>query len=595
MGCLSRRFLHAAGAVVLLAGGALSQTTTRVSVGPGGAQGDGDSRYPSISADGRWLVFDSAATNLVSGDTNARIDVFLRDLGKGVTTRVSVDSSGAQGNGDSSMPSISSNGRYVVFESLATNLVSGDTNGWSDIFVHDRLTGATTRVSVNSSGAQASSLSLAASISSEGHIVAFESYAGNLVSGDTNHSVDVFVHDLLTGTTTRASVDSAGAQGDNLSTEASISPDGRCVAFVSFATNLVSGDTNGWGDAFVHDLETGATTRVSVDSGGTQADSGSSFPTLSSDGRFVTFSSPASNLVPGDTNGQYDVFVHDRLTGATVRASVDPSGAQANHGSSNSPSTLDGRYVGLLSLATNLVPGDTNGFQDDILCDLVTGRTTLVSVDSGGVQGNNQSSSLSMSADGRFVAFYSLASNLVPEDTNGRSDIFLRDRGAASAFVPFCSGDGSGAACPCGNAGAAGRGCENSAGTGGAQLSASGVASHSADTVQLTSSGERATAFSIFLQGRAGIAPVHFGDGLRCAGEMLLRMYVKSAVGGVVTAPEAGDPSLLERSARAGDPVPLGWTRVYQVYYRDPSPSFCPSPAGATFNASNAIAIAWGR
>ena len=220
--------------------------------------------------------------------------------------------------------------------------------------------------------------------------------------------------------------------------------------------------------------------------------------------------------------------------------------------------------------------------------------TERVSVDSGGAQGNFYSYSPSISADGRYVAFRSLASNLVPGDTNGWQDVFVRDRGAGWAFTVFCSGDGSGAACPCGNSGGAGNGCENSAGTGGARLTASGVASLSADTAQLTSSGELPTALSIVLQGDAAIAPVNFGDGLRCTGGVLKRLYVKSASGGVVIAPQPGDPSVSARSAALGDPIPLGATRDYQVYYRDASPSFCPNPPGGTFNVSGAIAVAWG-
>ena len=160
--------------------------------------------------------------------------------------------------------------------------------------------------------------------------------------------------------------------------------------------------------------------------------------------------------------------------------------------------------------------------------------------------------------------------------------------------TPFCFGDGSGTACPCVNSGAAGHGCENSAGTGGAMLTVTGAASLSADTVQLTCSGELPTALSIVLQGTSAIAPVNFGDGLRCTGGFLKRLYVKSASGGVVIAPQPGDPSISARSAALGDPIPLGATRNYQVYYRDASPSFCPNPPGSTFNVSGAIAVAWG-
>ena len=287
----------------------------------------------------------------------------------GDTTRVSVDSNGAQANGISGVPAISADGRYVAFESDATNLVSGDTNNFNDIFVHDRQTGQTTRVSIASDGTQATGgSSFSPAISADGRYVAFASYAANLVSGDTNNFIDIFVHDRQTGQTTRVSVDSNGAEateGFLGSIAPAISADGRYVAFASDATNLVSGDTNGSSDIFIHDRQTGQTTRVSIASDGTQATGGSSFSSaISSDGRYVAFESNADNLVGGDTNLAPDIFVHDRQTGQTTRVSVDSNGTQAN-GASYSPAiSADGRYVAFESLATNLVSGDTNGSSD---------------------------------------------------------------------------------------------------------------------------------------------------------------------------------------------------------------------------------------
>ena len=237
----------------------------------------------------------------------------------GLTTRVSVDSAGNQANGGSFAPAISADGRFVAFHSVATDLVGGDTNGVGDIFVHDRQTGLTTRVSVDSVGNQANGDSNFAAISADGRFVAFHSVATNLLGAgvDTNGTTDIFVHDLQTGLTTRVSVDSAGNQANDHSVLAAISADGRFVAFESFATNLlgVGGDTNGVWDVFVHDRQTGLTTRVSVDSAGNQANSDSHLPAISADGRFVAFHSVATNLVGAgvDTNGTTDVFVHDRL------------------------------------------------------------------------------------------------------------------------------------------------------------------------------------------------------------------------------------------------------------------------------------------
>jgi Tol biopolymer transport system component len=278
---------------------------------------------------------------------------------------VSVRSNGDQANGASSSPSISADGRYVVFTSDATNLVPGDTNGVGGVFVRDRSTGTTSMVSLRSDGDQSNAGGYDPSISADGRYVVFTSLATNLVPGDTNGKADVFVHDRSTGTTSRVSVRSNGDQANNRrSDEPSISADGRYVAFVSGAANLVRGDTNGKADVFVHDRQTGTTSRVSVRSNGDQVNWPSLDPSISAHGRYVAFRSGAANLVPGDTNGKADVFVHDRQTGTTRRVSVRSNGDQAN-GYSHAPSiSADGRYVAFHSYATNLVSSDTNGMPD---------------------------------------------------------------------------------------------------------------------------------------------------------------------------------------------------------------------------------------
>jgi Tol biopolymer transport system component len=422
--------------LLMTAGDALAQQTIRVSVDSSGNQGDGDSESPSISSDGRYVAFESWASNLVAGDTNIVKDIFFHDTVTGETSRVSVDSSGNQGDRWSWYPSISSDGRYVAFHSSATNLVAGDTNGAWDVFVHDTVTGETTRVSVDSSGKQGDGVSYNPSISSDGRFVAFRSYATNLVAGDTNGAWDVFVHDTVTGETSRVSVDSSGNQGDGHSASTSISSDGRYVAFDSEASNLVAGDTNGAADIFVHDTVTGVTSRVSVDSSGNQGDGSSWDPSISSDGRYVAFQSLATNLVAGDTNGVYDVFVHDTVTGVTSRVSVKSSGKQGNSVSYSPSISSDGRYVAFQSYASNLVAGDTNGAYDVFVHDTVTGETSRVSVDSSGNQGNHYSWSPSISSDGRYVAFDSEASNLVAGDTNGAYDVFVHDRQGVTVLVP---------------------------------------------------------------------------------------------------------------------------------------------------------------
>ncbi len=413
--------------------------TTLASVSSLGFQGNGRSAFPSVSGDGRFVAFDSFASTLVLGDTNLAQDVFVHDRITRTTTRVSVSSSGAQAIGSSSTPSISADGRFVSFTSVALNLAPGDTNEVEDIFVHDRHTGATTRVSVDSTGTQGNDSSYTSSISADGRFVAFWGLASNLVPGDTNGDEDVFVHDRQTGATTRVSVDSSGAQA-NLYSGAwhSISADGRFVAFYSSANNLVAGDTNGHDDVFVHDRQTGATTRVSVSSEGTQSNHQSSRPSISADGRFVAFYAYASNLVAGDTNNNYDVFVHDRQSGATTRASVASSGAQGD-GASFTPSiSSDGRFVAFESDASTLVPGNSDRSAELFVRDMRTGTTTLASVSNSGTEGNDYSAYASISGDGRFVAFESRASGLVPGDINGFADVFLRDWGAP------CAGDANG-------------------------------------------------------------------------------------------------------------------------------------------------------
>ena len=257
------------------------------------------------------MAFSSAASNLVPGDTNNSIDIFLRDLSTNTTTLLSASSSGDRGNDDSELASISANGRFVAFRSDATNLVPGDTNDRDDIFVRDLSSNTTTLVSVSSNGDRANSSSFSGSISADGRFVAFSSRATNLVPGDTNDRGDIFVRDLSTNTTTRVSISSTGNQGNQNSYTPSISADGRFVTFESDASNLVPGDTNNNLDIFVRDLSMNTTTRLSVDSTGNQGNNDSEFPSISANGQKVAFSSFASNLVPGDTNNGPDLFVAD--------------------------------------------------------------------------------------------------------------------------------------------------------------------------------------------------------------------------------------------------------------------------------------------
>jgi Tol biopolymer transport system component len=416
--------------------------TERASIGSDGTQGDAPSMAPSVSADGRFVAFYSLATNLVAGDINNSAgvfvaDVFVRDRASGATERVSVGADGTQGNSASVLPSISGDGQFVAFYSWATNLVPDDNNDNPDVFVHDRASGITERASVASDQTAGNGWSGDPSLSRNGRFVAFCSFATNLVPGDTNGKADVFVRDRARGRTERMSVASNGAEGngDSFSSSESISANGRFVAFESAANNLVPADTNDSWDVFVHDRATGVTERVSAAADGAQGDGASFAPSISVDGRYVAFVSYASNLVPGDTNGRGDVFVHDRATGLTERVSVASDGTQGNFDSvAPAPSiSADGRFVAFYSFASTLVTDDTNDSADVFVRDRATGVTMRVSVASDGTPGDATSFAPAISADGSLVAFESAATNLAPSDTNGTVDVFVRGIGAGAA------------------------------------------------------------------------------------------------------------------------------------------------------------------
>jgi Tol biopolymer transport system component len=399
-----------------------------VSVASDGTQANNntDSEQAPLSADGRYVAFASEASNLVADDSNARKDIFVHDRQSATTMRVSLASDGTQGNDHSYKPSLSTDGRYVAFHSYASNLVAGDSNSVLDIFVHDRDSGTTTRVSVNSDGVQGNNNSEAPSLSADGRYVAFYSQASNLVAVDGNGVIDLFVHDRQSATTMRVSLASDGTEGNNVSSAPAISADGRYVAFHSYANNLVAGDSNSAGDIFVHDRDSGTTTRVSLDSDGTQGDNHSRTPSISADGRYVAFGSDASNLVTGDTNGTADLFLHDRQTGETTLVSAGLDGTAVGV-SRTAAISADGRYVAFHSDAgIYLVMEETNGYSNIFVRDRQTGTTKWVSVKADGSGGNNGADQLpAISADGRYVSFVSSSSDLVAGDTNGFEDIFI--------------------------------------------------------------------------------------------------------------------------------------------------------------------------
>ena len=579
-------------AILVLGGTGWSQATERISVS---IQGDVGGDLPSplsgfVSADGRYVAFMTPVINTWH--------VLLRDRMTGTFEILSRDSGGNLGDGTSGLFGIwiTPDARFVAFESRADNLVPNDNNWSRDLFVRDRWMDTTERVSVGMRGVEANDESLYPSLSDDGRFVAFTSPASNLVSGDTNGKFDVFVRDRELGTTELVSVAMGGGPGNKDSYVPCISGDGRFVAFESEATDLVPADTNAYKDVFVRDRRDHTTTRVSVATDGTQGNGHSAWPAMSANGQYVVFTSEASNLVVGDTNGTRDVYLHDRRTGMTVRVDVTDGGAQANYGGQSGSISSDGRYVAFFSGSTNLIHGDAHG-GDVFVRDLERGTTERVSVTTGGSVTNTGYSDVpSISKDGRYVVFRSSANDLVPGDTNGSTDVFIHDR-HASGFTSTCDpGVGVVVDCPCSNPSSEpGRGCDNSSATGGAVLSAGGLAYLSMDDLAFTTSGEGPTATSVLLQGRELIPHgVIYGQGVRCAGGELERLFVKHAVGGGMTAPDfgAGDNSISACSASKGDVIRPGQSRWYVVAYRDPGVlGGCSS--GSTFNTTQTGQVTW--
>jgi Tol biopolymer transport system component len=571
-----------------LAGTSVAQSTVRASLGNGGVEGNGFSSLAAVSADGRYVAFVSSANNLVLGDTYGFTDVFVRDLVTGVTERASVGFGGVEADSSSGDGlGISADGRFIVFSSDATDLDQNDTNGTTDIFVRDTLAHTTTRVSVDAAGAQVNGTSFKPSISADGRYVAFVSDAPDLVLGDANGVQDVFVKDRQTGIVTRVSVGDVGQEGNDHAILASIAPSGSFVAFASLATNLVSGDTNGFVDVFVRDVQNATTWRASVGPGGIEADIDSGdFVSVSADGRFVVFDSDATNLVANDTNNWRDIFLNDHTTGLTERVNVAPGGIQTDNDSTAPMISADGRFVAFQTKSTVFASPDTNNALDIFVKDRVFDTTTRASVDTSGTGGNARSFNPVLTGDGRFVVFGSNSSNLVGNDTNGVPDVFLRDRGLPGGGG-YCFGDGTGTACPCGNASApgSGAGCMNSLGTSG-RLAATGSASISSDTLVLHGSG-MSNSSALYFQGSAstsGGAGAVFGDGLRCASGTVVRLGTKLNAGGASQYPGAGNASISVKGMCAA-----GNTRDYQAWYRNAG-AFC---TPSTFNLTNGVLVQW--
>ena len=466
-----RQLLCITSALITVPAGA--ESTAILSVNAQGQAAGGVSNNPAISADGRFVAFQSSASDLVSGDTSVnKSDIFLYDRQLNSLTRVSVGLNGTPSNLPSSTPAISQDGRYVAFESKASNLVANDSNDTQDIFVYDRITAATVRVSTGVNNIQLVGECSHPVISGDGRFVAFGS-AAKLTSDDINGVSDVFLHDRdpdqngvfdeTNSTTIRVSQSGADVTSPGISNFPVISRNGQYLAYTSADATLVLGDTNVRKDIFVYNIQTHATERVSVSSSGQQGDDHSSYASLSDDGRYVAFISAATNLVSGDSNLQDDVFVRDRLTNITTRASLSDTETQSAAASTNPVISGDGRYVSFISNSGSLTAklagsvaaapvvfdaitaasgGGTGGATDvkQVIYrrDLIQQSTVRVSSNNYGAKGDGSMVSLAVSADGMIAAFASSASNLsCTPDANSVIDVFVRDMNTTTA--PLCA------------------------------------------------------------------------------------------------------------------------------------------------------------
>lgn len=575
-----------ASALLVISSNALAFDVTCASVTPIGTSGNAPSVGASISADGRFVAFESGANSLTLGDTNDQYDVYVRDRLTGTTELITLNMQGGVAPFGGEQAVISADGRFVGFASWADDLVANDVNGWEDVFLRDRQSGVTECISVDTSGAPANRVSRDPAVSGDGRFVAFDSRASTLVATpDANLFLDdVFVRDRLAGTTEMVSTSTAGVQSDSVSTHPTLSADGRFVAFQSNGSNLVPNDTNGLSDIFVRDRVAGTTTRISVSSSGAQSDSENAKPAFSGDGRYVAFESLASNLAPGDTNGTWDIYVHDLVSGTTFRASVDSAGAQGMGHSFLPQLDHGGNYV-VFESDDALDPFDTNGFLDVFLRDFASGTTRRVSTTDAGADILGTSFFPAISSDGSTVSFTTYVDGVVASDTNGVEDVFVN--AWTADWTPMCFGDGSGTACPCGNASAVGAqaGCNHSGGVGG-KLVGFGNPSLAQDTFALLG-GAMPNGPALYVQGTAaagGGTGFTFGDGLLCVSGAFTRLGVKFNSQGASRHPGAGDPSI---SVAGGCAV--GVNAYYQSWYRDAA-TFCQTD---TYNLTNAIVVTW--
>ncbi|MCK6445581.1 MAG: hypothetical protein L6Q99_04250 [Planctomycetes bacterium] len=446
--------LSAAGAAG--AAGAAAQTTTMESVNSAGLFGASTdlstswAYVPGLSGDGRFVAWVSSDSNFVAGDNNFDTDTFVRDRENGAVECVSVGPAGTPTLGSSLFSAISRDGRFVLFYSDSNQLVSGDTNGKQDGFLRDRDLGVTERITVGTGGTggvQANDYGSGMAITDDGRWVVFITTASNLAPGDVPFTNDAFLRDRASGVTSLVSYDLAGNPGSGHSIGTDVTQDGRYVAFYSFSDTLIAGDANGKADVFVRDMQTGALERLSVDASGIEGDRDSWYPVMSDDGRYVAFESRSNNLVPNDTNGEYDIFLRDRVANTISRISTDAFGGDLDGASTTVRMSADARWLVFQSSATNLVANDTNGVLDVFLHDRLNAATTRVSLGWTGSEVDASASDARVSDDGRLVAFTSNATTLTANDRIA-ADVYVRDtQFSATPLALYCTAKQNSAGC----------------------------------------------------------------------------------------------------------------------------------------------------
>jgi hypothetical protein len=560
-------------AVLVLAVGAHAQgVTTVVSANAQGALGNQASNDVALTPDGRYVAFMSQASNLLATPTAFNEKIFVLDRATGVLEREDVTQAGVGSSVISGAPSISADGRFVAFDSRSDDL-GGFGQNTPDVYVRDRQTGVLECLS--STPGQQGLSSAEPKLSGDGRYVA---YIAQDVVTPGQHPFQVYVYDRNTSTRTLASVDSNGVPANATCSEAVISRDGRWVAFTSDATNLVASDTNLQPDIFLRDLVLGVTTIVSVSTAGAQSDDWSFGASISGDGRYVVFSSFATNLTASAVNFAC-AYVRDTLLGTTEIVSRTPTGAIPNGDSYATSITGDARFILFQSNAADVVPGDANGTGADIFVwDRATNGILMASLGTGGEAfGPNCYHGVS-SDDGHLFAFVFSNTSL--------THIAVHDRTISFAST-FCAG---GVTCPCGNNGSHGAGCENSFGTGGARLAASGNASVTTDAFVLHADDMPPTTAVLFFQGTSKVnngAGTVFGDGLLCVGGAVIRLGAKNAVNGsAVYGGPAGDIPISVRGAVTYG----GLKRYYQAWYRNVDPGYC---TASPFNLTNGVEMHW--